>query len=160
MEDRTILESLGEMVDEEIELAQRGQKGWLSAAEHEHFKTLEANLDECRRLLGQRRLQEDTDGKPEDHRRRVRGSRALEAEMGSAPTGREVRVEEISRDELKEKMDRGEDFVLVEALSRRHYEPSHLPGAINLPYELVDEAGNVLPDRDAEIVVYCMNEGL
>ena len=30
--------------------------------------------------------------------------------------------------------------------------------AINLPYEFVDEAEEVLPDKRAEIVVYCMNE--
>ncbi len=64
---------------------------------------------------------------------------------------------EITREELKAKMDRGDDFVLVEALSREHYESSHLPGAINLPYEFVDEAEEVLPDKGAEIVVYCMN---
>lgn len=65
----------------------------------------------------------------------------------------------ITRGELKEKMDRGEDFVLVEALRPEHYERSHLPGAINLPYEFVDEAEKVLPNKDAEIVVYCMNTG-
>ena len=63
----------------------------------------------------------------------------------------------ITRDELKAKMDRGDDFMLVEALSQRHYESSHLPGAINLPYEFVDEAEEVLPNKKAEIVVYCMN---
>ncbi len=67
-------------------------------------------------------------------------------------------VKEISREELKAKMDRGDDFVLVEALSRQHFESSHLPGAINLPYEFVDEAERVLADKRAEIVVYCMNE--
>ena len=67
-------------------------------------------------------------------------------------------VKEISREELKAKMDRGDSFVLVEALSRRHYEMSHLPGAINLPYEFVDEAEKVLPAKGAEIIVYCMNE--
>jgi hypothetical protein len=46
----------------------------------------------------------------------------------------------------------------VEALSRPHCESSHLPGAINLPYEFVDDAEKVLPDKRAEIVVYCMNE--
>jgi rhodanese-related sulfurtransferase len=56
-------------------------------------------------------------------------------------------------------VDRGDDFYLVEALSRPHYEMSHLPSAINLPYEFVDEAEKVLPDKRAEIVVYCMNEG-
>jgi len=66
-------------------------------------------------------------------------------------------AEEITREELKGKMDRGDEFVLVDALSAKHYESSHLPGAINLPYEFVDEAEEVLPDKNAEIVVYCMN---
>ena len=54
-------------------------------------------------------------------------------------------------------MDRGDRFVLVDALSQEHYASSHLPGAVNLPYEFVDEAEEVLPDKSAEIVVYCMN---
>jgi rhodanese-related sulfurtransferase len=66
-------------------------------------------------------------------------------------------MENIVRDELKAKIDRGDEFVLVDALSAGHYESSHLPGAINLPYEFVDEAEKVLPDKDVEIVVYCMN---
>lgn len=63
----------------------------------------------------------------------------------------------ITREELKAKIDRGDRFVLVDALSAGHYESSHLPGAVNLPYEFVDEAEEILPDKDAEIVVYCMN---
>src|SRR5919112_6654735 len=63
----------------------------------------------------------------------------------------------ITREQLKAKMDRGDDFVLVEALSQKHYASSHLPGAINLPYEFVDEAEMLLPDKKAQIVVYCMN---
>lgn len=63
----------------------------------------------------------------------------------------------ITREELKAKMDRGEKFVLVDALSAKHYESSHLHGAVNLPYEFVDEAETILPDKDAEIIVYCMN---
>jgi rhodanese-related sulfurtransferase len=63
----------------------------------------------------------------------------------------------ITREQLKAKMDRGDDFVLVEALSPKHYASAHLPGAINLPYEFVDEAEKVLPDKNAQIVVYCMN---
>jgi rhodanese-related sulfurtransferase len=68
-------------------------------------------------------------------------------------------VETVTREKVKAKMDRGEDFVLVDALGREHYESSHLPGAVNLPYEFVDEAGRVLPDKEAEIIVYCMNAG-
>ena len=66
-------------------------------------------------------------------------------------------VTNITREQLVAKMDRGDEFVLVEALSLKHYESSHLPSALNLPYEFVDEADKVLPDRNAEIVVYCMN---
>ena len=38
-------------------------------------------------------------------------------------------AKKISREELEAKMDRGDDFVLVEALSQKHYQSSHLPGA-------------------------------
>jgi rhodanese-related sulfurtransferase len=82
----------------------------------------------------------------------------LEPDRGYA-NGRHTVASNITREELKAKMDRGDDFVLVEALSRAHYESSHLPGAINLPYEFVDEAEEVLPDKDKQIVVYCMNPG-
>jgi rhodanese-related sulfurtransferase len=64
---------------------------------------------------------------------------------------------EITREDLKAKMDRGDRFVLVDALSQGHYASSHLPGAVNLPYEFVDEAEKVLSDKSADIIVYCMN---
>ena len=63
----------------------------------------------------------------------------------------------ITREQLEEKMDRGEDFVLVDTLGEEYYRQSHLPGAINLPLEEIDRAEEVLPDKEAEIVVYCMN---
>jgi rhodanese-related sulfurtransferase len=62
----------------------------------------------------------------------------------------------ISREELKAKLDKGDDFVLVEALPPPHYREGHLPTAINLPSIQVRElAPKRLPDRTAEIVVYC-----
>ncbi len=55
-------------------------------------------------------------------------------------------------------MERGDDFVLVETLPEEYYRHSHLPDAVNLPTEEVGEqAGEVLPDKEAEIVVYCMS---
>jgi hypothetical protein len=48
----------------------------------------------------------------------------------------------------------GEKFALVDALSAKHYESSHLPGAGNLPYEFVDAAETVRPDKDAEISLF------
>ena len=65
-------------------------------------------------------------------------------------------VSTISRDELKAKIDRGDDFVLVETLPAQPYEDAHLPGAKNLPPNHVTELASALvPDKKQEIVVYC-----
>ena len=50
-------------------------------------------------------------------------------------------------------------FVLVDVLPRSSYEEGHLPGALSLPLaEIEGRAGAVLPDRDADIAVYCASE--
>jgi rhodanese-related sulfurtransferase len=65
-------------------------------------------------------------------------------------------VKTISRDELKQKIDRKDDFVLVETLPKMTYEHAHLPGAINMPSDQVNAlAPKLLPDKNADIVVYC-----
>jgi rhodanese-related sulfurtransferase len=65
-------------------------------------------------------------------------------------------VQSISRDQLKQKIDRKDDFLLVETLPRVAYQHAHLPGAINLPPDQITElAPTLLPERNAEIVVYC-----
>ena len=62
----------------------------------------------------------------------------------------------ISREELRRKIERGDDFALVETLARHAYDHAHLPGAVNLPPDRVAElAPRLLPDRAREIVVYC-----
>jgi len=68
---------------------------------------------------------------------------------------RDLLVEDISREELKAKMERGEDFVLLEALPEKSYRRSHLPGAINLPPRQTGLAEELVPDKEAEVVVYC-----
>jgi rhodanese-related sulfurtransferase len=48
------------------------------------------------------------------------------------------------------------DLVLVDALPPLSYAVSHLPGAINIPPERVDDlAGRRIPDRNTAVVVYC-----
>ena len=65
-------------------------------------------------------------------------------------------VATISRDELKMKIERRETFVLVETLPAASYHHAHLPGAINLPPDQVMQlAPTLLPDKTADIVVYC-----
>jgi rhodanese-related sulfurtransferase len=63
---------------------------------------------------------------------------------------------EVSREELRAKLDHGDDFVLVDALAPIAFARSRLPGAINLPPDWVDErAARRIPDRATEVVVYC-----
>jgi len=65
-------------------------------------------------------------------------------------------MKKITRAELKLKIDRSDKFVLVETLPVATYHHAHLPGAINLPPDQIKElAPTLLPDKDAEIVVYC-----
>ncbi len=64
----------------------------------------------------------------------------------------------ISREELREKIERRDDFVLVDALSPMSFALSHLPGAVNLtPGWVDDRARRRIPDRMTEIVVYCQS---
>ena len=65
----------------------------------------------------------------------------------------------VTAEELERKIDNGDPFVLVDALAPMAYAHSHLPGAINLPPSAVDPelVARRIPDRNAEIVVYCAN---
>ena len=63
---------------------------------------------------------------------------------------------EIARDELKQKLDHPKKFALIEALPAENYQHAHLPGAINLPPDQVRTlAPQLLPQKDAEVIVYC-----
>ena len=65
-------------------------------------------------------------------------------------------LESISRESLQQKLESGDEFVLVDALSPMSYATSHLPGAINLPPDSVDgRAQRRILDRTTEVIVYC-----
>lgn len=65
-------------------------------------------------------------------------------------------VKELDRESVKAKLESDQPVVLVEALGTGYFEGGHLPGAVNIPHDQVDElAPSLLPDRNAEIIVYC-----
>jgi len=69
-------------------------------------------------------------------------------------------IAEIGCQELWDKLQRGDEVVLVDALSPISYAAVHLPGAVNIPPRAVDDlADRWIPDPDAEVVVYCANRG-
>jgi rhodanese-related sulfurtransferase len=69
----------------------------------------------------------------------------------------EVILPTITANELLDKIENGDPFVLVDALAPMVYAHSHLPGAINLPPSGLDPAriARRIPDPHTEIVVYC-----
>lgn len=58
----------------------------------------------------------------------------------------------ISRDELKAKIDNGDDFKLVCALSEWAYQAKHIPGSLHITNP---KEGMAMLDKSDEIVVYC-----
>jgi rhodanese-related sulfurtransferase len=65
-------------------------------------------------------------------------------------------VNEIDRNELKQKLDHPQKSILVEALSPDDFRKVHLPGAINIPADQVrSRAIELMPNKGIEVIVYC-----
>ena len=60
----------------------------------------------------------------------------------------------ISREELKEKLDRGDKFKLVNALGEWAFNAKHIPDSINISN--IQDAKKML-NVDDDIVIYCSN---
>ena len=64
-------------------------------------------------------------------------------------------IPEISRDEIQQRL-HDPSLIVVDVLSSDAYAAGHIPGALSLPVaEIPVRAREVLPDRAAEIAVYC-----
>jgi len=62
---------------------------------------------------------------------------------------------DISREEILRRLN-DPALTIVDVLPSESYEAAHIPGAINLPIADIEErASTLLPDRAAEIAVYC-----
>ena len=62
----------------------------------------------------------------------------------------------ISRDDLKSLINSGNTPTIVEALPKQHYETEHLPGAINIPHDVIQlYATQLIPNKQETVVVYC-----
>lgn len=60
----------------------------------------------------------------------------------------------ISGEELKQKLDRGDKFKLVNALGEWAFNAKHIPGSINIS-KIEDAKKRLSPDD--EIIIYCSN---
>jgi len=62
----------------------------------------------------------------------------------------------ITAEEAKARMDSGDTIIVLDVRTREEYDTGHIAGAVLLPNEtILDTQPDVLPDLDAEILVYC-----
>ena len=69
---------------------------------------------------------------------------------------RELRISRITVDELKEKLDSGEELVIVDLRHSMDFEadPETIPGAFRMDSRELEEENDRLP-RDREVILYC-----
>ena len=70
--------------------------------------------------------------------------------------GESIMYEQISGEKAKEIMDSGVEHIILDVREQDEFDAGHIPGAILIPYESITEkAPEMLPDKDALILVYC-----
>ncbi|MHB1528059.1 MAG: rhodanese-like domain-containing protein [Acidiferrobacteraceae bacterium] len=79
-----------------------------------------------------------------------------------------ARIREISADELRERREQNEDFLLVDVREAAEYERRHLPGAVLIPRGTIEGAADptyrhrvdvLCGARDRSVVLYCQTGG-
>jgi len=66
------------------------------------------------------------------------------------------RVRETNVDDVKQKLDRGEKFLLIDVREESEYAKDHLPGAIHLGKGIIErDIEERAPDTSATMILYC-----
>lgn len=67
-----------------------------------------------------------------------------------------ARVRETTVDDIKQRLDRGDKFVLVDVREESEYAKDHLPGAIHLGKGILErDIEQKVPDTSTPLVLYC-----
>jgi rhodanese-related sulfurtransferase len=67
-----------------------------------------------------------------------------------------ARVREVTVDDVKARLDRGETFHLVDVREESEWAKDHLPGAVHLGKGVLErDVEERIPDPGADIVLYC-----
>ncbi len=78
---------------------------------------------------------------------------AAEAMPTDAPV---VEYKKISAADAKARIDSGDELIILDVRTQEEFDAGHIAGAILVPNEtIIDEQPELLPDLDAEILVYC-----
>jgi rhodanese-related sulfurtransferase len=71
-------------------------------------------------------------------------------------TDAKSRVREVSVDDVKAKLDRGEKFLFIDVREESEFGKDHLPGAIHLGKGIIErDIENRVPDLATPMVLYC-----
>ncbi len=66
------------------------------------------------------------------------------------------RVRELTVDQVKQRLDRGDKFVLVDVREESEWAADHLPGAVYLGKGIIErDIEERFPDFSTELVLYC-----
>ncbi len=80
---------------------------------------------------------------------------AAEVTATPSPTPK-AEYKKISAADAKARMDSGDTLIILDVRTQEEYDAGHIAGAILVPNETITTAQpDLLPDLDAEILVYC-----
>ena len=66
------------------------------------------------------------------------------------------RVKETNVGEVKQRLDRGDEFLLIDVREESEFAKDHLPGAMHLGKGIIErDIESRVPDLNAEMVLYC-----
>jgi len=66
------------------------------------------------------------------------------------------RIQETTVDEVKNKLDRGDNFLLIDVREDNEYAKDHLPGAIHLGKGIIErDVEERVPDLNTPMILYC-----
>ena len=67
-------------------------------------------------------------------------------------------MQTVDREQLKQMLDSGESFFLINVLDPRQFHAAHIPGSYNVPgsdQNFADGVRQLVATKDAKVVVYC-----
>ncbi|MPN20879.1 Thiosulfate sulfurtransferase GlpE [bioreactor metagenome] len=84
------------------------------------------------------------------------GCAAPAAQAEPTPTSKPAEYHKISAADAKTRLDSGDELILLDVRTKEEFDAGHIAGAVLLPNEtILDSQPDVLPDLNAEILIYC-----
>jgi len=70
-----------------------------------------------------------------------------------------AKIVEVTPQQVKADLDAGKEIILLDVRDSEEYKAGHLPKAVNISRGLLEfKVGKMLPDKNADIVLYCRTD--